>query len=141
MVVRCCLFKDVPIPKYRLGDDGRLKLFWIVMIFMYCVSHSIQGMSILEASMVAWSVVFGGITIMQLTWPAEDFISNIYMFPIALLAISFALLGAARSLSWFEVIIYIFLFGITIEAIAELESSLPSVYFLRRRKIVRRNDV
>lgn len=72
MVIRC-LFKDVPVPTYRLGVEGRENFFFAVMIIMYCISYNVQDRIRLAASIICLLLILGGVSIVQLSCPIQDF--------------------------------------------------------------------
>ncbi|XP_020886970.1 uncharacterized protein LOC110229977 [Arabidopsis lyrata subsp. lyrata] len=120
MVIRC-LFKDVPVPRYRLGPEGRALFFLAVMIFMYCISYNVQDvMSRVEGSIIGLCLILAGISIVQLSCPVEDFtvthiLSTIYLGGL------FAILGGLGTFSsWPDFIATLLCFSITLFVICLL---------------------
>lgn len=126
MVIRC-LFKDVPVPRYRLGAEGRGSWFLAVMIFMYCISYNSQYGSRLEASLFSLTLILLGLSIMQLSYPAEDFLLVHFMFTI-LVGLMFAALGAIGTISWSDFIVSLFFFPLSILIVSVLDPHLVSMF-------------
>uniref|UniRef100_A0A1J3JIT1 Uncharacterized protein n=1 Tax=Noccaea caerulescens TaxID=107243 RepID=A0A1J3JIT1_NOCCA len=97
MVIRC-LFKDVPVPRYRLGAVVRRSWYLAVMIFMYCISYNSQYGSRGEATLLSLDLILLGISLMQLSYPAGDFnLTHVVLTSLA--GLMFASLGVIGTFS------------------------------------------
>lgn len=72
MLIRC-LLKDVPVPKYRIGVEGRVGILWVLMIYIYFSTRYCHCMDKMVPVVIGQLVSIGGLSLMLLSWPAEDF--------------------------------------------------------------------
>lgn len=77
MVIRCLII-DVPVKTYRLGAEGRFRIFLVVMIYIFCISYAFQDVitRLLAVSYFGAIPILAMIPIVQLTWPVEDLKTN-----------------------------------------------------------------
>ncbi|KAG7629625.1 hypothetical protein ISN44_As03g000570 [Arabidopsis suecica] len=109
-----CLCKDVPVPRYQLGPEGRAFFFLAVMILMYCISYNVQGvMSRVEGSIIGVCLILAGISIVQLSCPIEDFTVT-HTLSTTYLGALFAILGWLGTSSWSYFIGTLLCFPITL---------------------------
>ncbi|CAH8348664.1 unnamed protein product [Eruca vesicaria subsp. sativa] len=99
MLIRC-LFKDVPVPKYRIGLEGRVGILWVLMIYIYLSTHYCHCKDKIVPVAIGHLVSVGGLSLMLLAWPAEDF-NGLQIIVIIFVVNGFGILCYFQSFSVF----------------------------------------
>ncbi|XP_023633011.1 uncharacterized protein LOC111828700 [Capsella rubella] len=132
-IIRIRWEDKAPAQAYRLGAEGRFRIFVAMMIYMFCVLYSNQDLATTRGP---WVLIYGFYPIgpmgliVSVCWPIED-VTPIHIYWTIMTGVAYGfLVGIELSLSGFCLSLGFFLIHLFIEIWASVRENEPATVLL-----------